>query len=298
MSLINLKSFCQQTNQTFIKIAKDYRRFLKQVDIMFESLTIGGRNILCEKKCLEEKRFGYLGEQGEIITDDNYIYTDYIPVYDYEYITIKLWGSSNRNFRASLSYYQSNKEYAGSRTLPSDSYSVNTFNIPGVAYFVRISVPHPRFQVKYKVEFGDKATDYTPALEDYPYLNQKIYDKETLNWNFHPKTDVISFLAVKDGGLIIITATIDIKNAEEKDVITLFKVPEELKGKTDLNQLINVVRMSTSMGNKSTLRELDYFCDNGSVTISNTKFEGVYDSFNDFKNSTVQITLTYPCLKI
>ena len=286
MQTLALKPFANRLLETLKQIAYD----IKAV----KNVRIGGKNLWYEKKCENEDLTGTLGETGEIIRDQGALVTNYIEFEDNGAITVKFWKpSETRN--PIIAFYDKNKKCIDRIEIKGNRYSVFTFKKPTEAVYLRIAAPR---SYKYKFEFGEKATDYTPAPEDYPYINQKIYDKETLNWNFHPKTNVTSFLAVKQGNLVVITATIDIDDTEETEVITLFKVPEELKGKTDVNQLINVVRKGTIMGNRSTLRQLDYYCWDGSVTISNTEFDGVYDSFNDFKNSKVQITLTYPCLKI
>lgn len=286
MQTLALKPFANRLLDTLKRIAYD----IKAV----KNIRIGGKNLWYEKKCENEDLTGTIGENGEIVRDWGTLVTNYIEFEDYGAITVKFWDPCETRYPV-IAFYDKDKKCINRIEIKGYKYSIFTYNRPTEAFYLRIAAPR---SYKYKFEFGEKATDYTPAPEDYPYINQQIYDKETLNWNFHPKTNVTSFLAVKEGGLVVITATINIENAEEKEVITLFKVPEELKGKTDVNQLINVVRKGTVMGNRSTLRELDYFCWDGSVTISNAEFEGVYDSFNDFKNSTVQITLTYPCLKI
>ncbi|WP_160594175.1 hypothetical protein, partial [Apibacter sp. B3239] len=59
-------------------------------------------------------------------------------------------------------------------------------DIPADTFYLRISTPRPLTKKgKYKVEFGDKATDYTDAPEDFVLDTEiedplKIYQEELL----------------------------------------------------------------------------------------------------------------------
>ncbi|WP_303811786.1 hypothetical protein [Apibacter mensalis] len=165
----------------------------KQIDgfdreIEIEDLTkirIGARNLLYAGKSEREKLYGYINDAGSVTNGDYDIYTDFIEVKDYKKVTVKVWEKPLTGY-AALAFYDKDKKFIKKVDFNGNTYTESTVDIPANTLYLRISTPRPLTKKgKYKVEFGDKATDYTDAPEDFVLDTEiedplKIYQEELL----------------------------------------------------------------------------------------------------------------------
>lgn len=127
-------------------------------------------------------------------------------------------------------------------------------------------------------------------------LKQEKFGRNSFDWQFHPDLYINGFSVLKTGKQVMITAFLSINATTETSSITLFKIPDELKGDPNIqfvNQLIYVPRFGRPMSPHFTVRKLEYLCHEGNVIVSNSPMNGIYDDFTDFNNCEFRISLTY-----
>ena len=173
----NTNAFTDKEKQTVNTVEKDIE-YLKNV-------RIGTRNLLYAGKSEKEKLFGYINSDGSVMNGEYDIYTDLILVEDYKKLTVKVWEKPLTGY-ASLAFYDKDKKFIKKVDFKGNTYTESTVDIPADTFYLRISTPRPLTKKgKYKVEFGDKATDYTAAPEDFVLDTEiedplKIYQEELL----------------------------------------------------------------------------------------------------------------------
>jgi hypothetical protein len=156
------------------------------------------------------------------------------------------------------------------------------------------------YNSQFFIDCGNKEVggndDMKNAFNKWLGLEQKKYGEWDFDWQFHPDLSINGFSALKTGKQVMITAFLSINTTTETSYITLFKIPEGLKGDQNIqfiNQLINIPRFGRPMSPHFTIRELEYASHIGNVTVSNTPMNGVYDDFTDFNNCEFRISLSY-----
>lgn len=161
----NTNAFTDKEKQTVNTVEKEIENL--------KNVRIGTRNLLYAGKCEKEKLFGSIADNGSVSTSTDTIYTDFIEVKDYKKVTVKVWEKPLTGY-ASLAYYDKDKKFIKKVDFNGNTYIESTVDIPANTFYLRISTPRPLTKKgKYKVEFGDKATDYTPAPEDMEIQKQE-----------------------------------------------------------------------------------------------------------------------------
>ena len=255
-----------------------------------KNIRIGGRNIFYENKCEKDSMFGYIDEYGNVKPSVENIYTDFIENKDYKNLTLKIWQPSTSG-NALIGFYDKTKNFINRIKFKEIQYAETVIDIPEGSYYIRISTPRPkRYNGRYKFEYGEKATDYSIALEDENIENdgnigiqQTIYDLNSFNWNVHPDINVKNFYAIKTGKLVTIKAYIEIIQTQDMGRISLLTIPEELRGKSDdtaeYSQVIWIDGYApVGVPIMTTLRELKYNVSDGYIDL---KADSDYDNFND-----------------
>lgn len=125
-----------------------------------DGLEIGGRNLIIRYTETEET---WINASGEIETHSSHATSDYIAVIpDTDYMFTKreseLYPGNTAYFR--YAWYDSDQTYIGRAANSSKEF---LWTAPSDTYFVRISYPVDCFP---KFEYGNKATDWSPAPED------------------------------------------------------------------------------------------------------------------------------------
>ena len=155
----NTNAFTDKEKQTVNTVEKDIE-YLKNINI-------GTRNLLYAGKCEKEKLFGYISDGGIVTNNERDIYTDFIEVKDYLKVVVKCWNKPSVGHPI-IAFYDKDKKFITKEYLTENTYSEMILDIPANTFYLRISTPRPSTtNGKYKVEFGDKATDYTDAPEDF-----------------------------------------------------------------------------------------------------------------------------------
>ncbi|MBV4417698.1 hypothetical protein, partial [Clostridium tyrobutyricum] len=151
-----------------------------------DDVQIGGVNLWAITKL----QYGYL-DKGVAATSGTCWHTDYILVNGAKYLTVTQFNptSSPTGNNDSPEYYDANKNYLGTFTpilytnVDCPNFTT-TYNIPATAIYIRISMPWAPNSTnagastgKFKWEFGNKATAWSPAPEDdKAYVDAHIAD--------------------------------------------------------------------------------------------------------------------------
>ena len=155
----NTNAFTDKEKQTVNTVEKDIENL--------KNVRIGTRNLLYAGKSEKEKLFGYIGDDGKIMNNERDIYTDFIEVKDYLKIVVKCWSKPSGGHPV-IAFYDKDKNFIKKEYFNENTYYELILDIPANTFYLRISAPRPSTtNGKYKVEFGDKATDYTDAPEDF-----------------------------------------------------------------------------------------------------------------------------------
>jgi Chaperone of endosialidase len=125
----------------------------------FESLQIGGRNLIIEKKITHGY---YVDNSGNLTALQNAFVTDFIDIQGASSIAVSTNGQNNIK---RVAFYDQNKVFIPPRFLDTSSKTSIIISVPSNAKYVRFSSDN--FASGYfKLEKGNRATDWTPAPED------------------------------------------------------------------------------------------------------------------------------------
>lgn len=129
-----------------------------------DNLEIGGRNLIISNNAVD----GYVYSNGSVIGSDGYKATDYIPVTPGDILIFQLWSPIVARVWIDDTYFDSDKNYVtgydGSWYNAKMHYVIKVI-VPNNAAYVRFSYTWNN-TFKYKLEKGNKTTDWTPAPED------------------------------------------------------------------------------------------------------------------------------------
>ena len=127
-------------------------------------MEIGGRNLIISNNAVD----GYVNSTGSVSGSDGYKATDYIPVTPGDILIFQLWSPIVARVWIDDTYFDSDKNYVtgydGSWYDAKMHYVIKVI-VPNNAAYVRFSYTWNN-TFKYKLEKGNKATDWTPAPED------------------------------------------------------------------------------------------------------------------------------------
>ena len=129
-----------------------------------EGIVVGGRNLIVSNNAVD----GYVNSTGSVSGSDGYKATDYIPVTPGDILIFQLWSPIVARVWIDDTYFDSDKNYVtgydGSWYDAKMHYVIKVI-VPNNAAYVRFSYTWNN-TFKYKLEKGNKATDWTPAPED------------------------------------------------------------------------------------------------------------------------------------
>ena len=131
---------------------------------IIDSVQVGGRNLIISKNAV----FGYVNDNGNISYTNQYKATDYISVTPGDTLIFQFWSPTVARVWIDDTYFDSNKIYIkgyGGAWYENDTYYLLKFIVPSGASYIRVSYSWSE-DFKYKLEKGNKATDWTPAPED------------------------------------------------------------------------------------------------------------------------------------
>lgn len=129
-----------------------------------DNLEIGGRNLIISNNAVD----GYVNSTGSVSGSDGYKATDYIPVTPGDILIFQLWSPIVARVWIDDTYFDSDKNYVTSYDgswYDAKMHYVIKVIVPNDAAYVRFSYTWNN-TFKYKLEKGNKATDWTPAPED------------------------------------------------------------------------------------------------------------------------------------
>lgn len=134
-----------------------------------DNLQIGGRNLIVNNNTVN----GWVNNSGSIISSNEYKATDYIPVTPGDILIFQLWSPIVARVWIDDTYFDSDKNYVTGNDVTGNDV---TWHDDKMHYVIKVIVPnnaaYVRFSYtwkntfKYKLEKGNKATDWTPAPED------------------------------------------------------------------------------------------------------------------------------------
>jgi phage minor structural protein len=125
----------------------------------FESLQIGGRNLIIEKKITHGY---YVDNSGNLTALQNAFVTDFIDIQGASSIAVSTNGQNNIK---RVAFYDRNKVFIPPRFLDTSSKTSIIISVPSNAKYVRFSSDNFASGC-FKLEKGNRATDWTPAPED------------------------------------------------------------------------------------------------------------------------------------
>lgn len=131
-----------------------------------DNLEIGGRNLIISNNAVD----GYVNSNGNITASVNFPYkaTDYIPVTPGDILIFQLWCPIVTRVWIDDTYFDSDKNYLTGYDRSwyyGKMHYISKVIVPNNAAYVRFSYTWNK-NFKYKLEKGNKATDWTPAPED------------------------------------------------------------------------------------------------------------------------------------
>lgn len=128
-------------------------------------VNVGGRNYFA----LSKTTLGYVNNSGAITGDNSWIASDFIPVSPGEVWIFQAFDNDISGNWYDTTYFDASKAYAGGYDGEYFDYPylIDKFTIPANVAYIRVSVrSNTNATVRYKLEKGNKATDWTPAPED------------------------------------------------------------------------------------------------------------------------------------
>lgn len=238
-----------------------------------DNLQIGGRNLIISNNAVD----GYIYSTGSVISSNEYKASDYIPVTPGDILIFQLWSPIVARVWIDDTYFDSDKNYItgydGSWYDAKMHYIIKVI-VPNNAAYVRFSYTWNN-TFKYKLEKGNKATDWTPAPED--KANQSIID----NW---AKDSVVNGETVINGGYIktntIKTDHLDVDDifATGSSVMNIINA-QEINANRITSGLLSAERINAyglSILNKTTNQQTFNISNNGEVTIRGSVSSGNY----------------------
>ena len=239
-----------------------------------DNLEIGGRNLIISNNAVD----GYVNSTGSVSGTGSYKATDYIPVTPGDILIFQLWSPIVARVWIDDTYFDSDKNYVtgyNGSWYDGKMYYISKVIVPNNAAYVRFSYTWNN-TFKYKLEKGNKATDWTPAPEDkanqsiiYNWAKDSIVGGETTINGGYIKTNTIKTdqLAVEN---IFATgsAAMNIINAQEINAnrITSGQLSAER---------INVYGLSVL--NKDNNQQTFNIANNGEVTIKGSVSSSNYN---------------------
>ena len=149
-----------QTNEAITAQASKITETSNKID----NLQVGGRNLIVDKNTTD----GYVNSKGIILTDSNYKVSDYISVNPGDTLIFQAWSPTISQMWIDDTYFDSNKKYITGYDdvwYSGKNHYIIKVIVPDGASYVRFSYLW-RSNYKYKLEIGNKPTDWTPAPED------------------------------------------------------------------------------------------------------------------------------------
>lgn len=240
-----------------------------------DNLEIGGRNLIISNNAVD----GYVNNTGGVSSSIEYKYkaTDYIPVTPGDILIFQLWSPFAERVWIDDTYFDSDKNYVtgyDGSWYDSKTHYVIKVIVPNNAAYVRFSYTWNN-TFKYKLEKGNKATDWTPAPED--KANQSIID----NW---AKDSVVNGETVINGGYIK-TNTIKTDQLAVDDIFATGSAVMNIINAQEINAnritsgLLSAERINAyglSILNKTTNQQTFNISNNGEVTIRGSVSSGNY----------------------
>ena len=240
-----------------------------------DNLEIGGRNLIISDNAVN----GWVNSTGSISSSNEYEYkaTDYIPVTPGDILIFQLWSPIVARVWIDDTYFDSDKNYITSYDgawYDSKMHYIIKVIVPNNAAYVRFSYTWNN-TFKYKLEKGNKATDWTPAPED--KADQSIID----NW---AKDSVINGETVINGGYIK-TNTIKTDQLAVDDIFATGSAVMNIINAQEINAnritsgLLSAERINAyglSILNKTTNQQTFNISNNGEVTIRGSVSSGNY----------------------
>lgn len=153
------------------------------IDTAVNNIQVGGRNLIISSEIV---RNVWINSTGKEASSYVCMSTGFINVQPGESITLQYWQPSNNNtgtnraWTGTLMYFDSNKAYIGGydSTYFTDTHKIIQETVPAGASYVRATFQFPQplsvtpnnwdntSEFKWKLEKGNRATDWTPAPED------------------------------------------------------------------------------------------------------------------------------------
>lgn len=238
-----------------------------------DNLQVGGRNLIISNNAVD----GYVYSNGSVIRSDGYKATDYIPVTPGDILIFQLWSPIAVRVWIDDTYFDSDKNYVtgyDGSWYDSKMHYVIKVIVPNNAAYVRFSYTWNN-TFKYKLEKGNKATDWSPAPED--KANQSIID----NW---AKDSVVNGETVINGGYIK-TNTIKTDQLAVDDIFATGSAVMNIINAQEINAnritsgLLSAERINAyglSILNKTTNQQTFNISNNGEVTIKGSVSSGNY----------------------
>lgn len=149
-----------QTNEAITAQASKITETSNKID----NLQVGGRNLIVDKNTTD----GYVNSKGIILPDSNYKVSDYISVNPGDTLIFQAWSPTISQMWIDDTYFDSNKKYITGYDdvwYSGKNHYIIKVIVPDGASYVRFSYLW-RSNYKYKLEIGNKPTDWTPAPED------------------------------------------------------------------------------------------------------------------------------------
>lgn len=150
---------------TFSGLGSDAKNKINSAENAVNNLEIGGRNLIVSNNVVN----GYVDNKGAVISENGYKATDYIPVTTGDTLIFQLWSPTVERVWIDDTYFDSNKTYIsgynGNMWFENSTHYLIKYVIPSGASYIRLSYSWSE-DFKYKLEKGNKATDWTPAPED------------------------------------------------------------------------------------------------------------------------------------
>lgn len=158
----------QNSNEIALRATKtevtEAKNIANTANSKIDNLEIGGRNLIISNNAVD----GYVNSTGSVSGSDGYKATDYIPVTPGDILIFQLWSPIVARVWIDDTYFDSDKNYVtgydGSWYDAKMHYVIKVI-VPNNAAYVRFSYTWNN-TFKYKLEKGNKATDWTPAPED------------------------------------------------------------------------------------------------------------------------------------
>src|SRR5690625_3729922 len=150
--------FLTMADEISAKVSADY------VQTAIDDIEIGGRNLIGH---FNTDRHTWLSSSGSIATNTECFLSDFIDVKNANKITITQEYKASNNLHFALGLYDENMNFLN-RVAFRDDEITRTFEVGNNIHYIRYAgkSSNGEYQEGYKLEKGNKATDWSPAPED------------------------------------------------------------------------------------------------------------------------------------